>query len=280
MVITGLLLAAAAPGGRAQSASALAGAVEFSARVTPTGAHAEPVRQFTFYLLKKSYTEIAREEERADPLPSRDEFIAALKLSPELKAWMKAHEILDLTTSELGQMLSGEDIVTIPEFLDAYLRANSGGVTKGLPRPKYTEAEKTAKPEHYEQLRQEYRAALRKFIDANRHTVGGMEAYLDAVNPARTWNKRGAEHRRRLQRRTPEIAQTRYLVAKADTDLDGRAALAGIPAGAYWLSTLGLEAAAGDVRLRWDVAVKVESGQTTRIELTNLNATDAPSATP
>jgi hypothetical protein len=45
-----------------------------------------------------------------------------------------------------------------------------------------------------------------------------------------------------------------------------------LPAGDYWISSLGLTAAAGDVRLRWDVPVRVLAGQTTRLELTNLNA--------
>jgi len=37
-----------------------AGGLELIARITPTGARAEPVRQFTFYILTKSYSEIVR----------------------------------------------------------------------------------------------------------------------------------------------------------------------------------------------------------------------------
>jgi hypothetical protein len=72
----------------------------------------------------------------------------------------------------------------------------------------------------------------------------------------------------------PAEAQTKYLVAKADTDLEGHASVTGLPPGSYWLSTLALTASAGDAHLRWDVAVKIAAGQTSRIELTNLNATD------
>ena len=39
--------------------------------------------------------------------------------------------------------------------------------------------------------------------------------------------------------------------------------------------SLNLEANAGDTRLRWDVSVTVRPGETARIELTNLNSTDA-----
>ena len=47
-------------GARAQTD---AGALEIIARITPTGARPEPVRQFTFYILTKSYSEIVKEVE-------------------------------------------------------------------------------------------------------------------------------------------------------------------------------------------------------------------------
>jgi hypothetical protein len=50
---------------RAQSAASL----DITARVTPTAAQAEPVRQFPLYILTKSYTEIAKSVEEADPVP-------------------------------------------------------------------------------------------------------------------------------------------------------------------------------------------------------------------
>ncbi len=66
-----------------------AGGLELIARITPTGARAEPVRQFTFYILTKSYSEIVKEVEEKDPVPPRDEFIDGLKVSPELRTWLK-----------------------------------------------------------------------------------------------------------------------------------------------------------------------------------------------
>ena len=41
------------------------------------------------------------------------------------------------------------------------------------------------------------------------------------------------------------------------------------------MSTLNLDAGAGDARLRWDVPVTIQNGRSTRVELTNLNAIDA-----
>src|SRR5437660_6068930 len=51
------------------------GSLEFTARITPTAARPEPVRQFTFYLLTRSYAEIVKEAEEKDPAPARDAFI-------------------------------------------------------------------------------------------------------------------------------------------------------------------------------------------------------------
>jgi len=73
-----------------------AGALEIIARITPTGARPEPVRQFTFYILTKSYSEIVKEVEEKDPIPPRDRFIDDLKVSPELRSWLKA---MTLSTS-------------------------------------------------------------------------------------------------------------------------------------------------------------------------------------
>ena len=262
---------------RAQSAPT-GGAIEFDARVTPTAARPEPVRLFTFYLLSKSYAEIAEEAEAADAMPAREKFIEDLKVSSKLKEWMKRHETIDLASTEIEQMLTPDDVVDIPEFQDAYMTANTGGLAPGMPRPKYSEALKTSHPAKYERLRQQYITALKKFVAMNPGTLAGIEAYLDAVNPARGWNQLAAAHRNRMARRAPEIAQTRYLVAKTDTDLNGHGSLLNVPPGMYWLSTLNLNAAAADLRLRWNVEVTVQPGRTTRIELTNLNGTE-PSQT-
>jgi hypothetical protein len=267
------------PRAGAQTGS-LNGTLELTARITPTSARPEPVRQFTFYLLTKSYEEIAKEIEATDKLPTREQFINDLKVSKELKDWLKAHDVLDLATPGLDKEVTADDIVRTPEFLLAYQRSNSGGVTNGLPTPKYTEAEKTEKPERYEKQKQEYLAALKKFIAARPETLSGIELELDSANPQNKWVKLQSDHTRRVLRLAPDVAQTKYLAAKADTDLDGRAVLSGLAPGNYWISTLNLDAAAGDTRLRWDVAITIKPGQTARIELTNLNATDAHASAP
>jgi hypothetical protein len=256
------------------------GALELTARITPTAARPEPVRQFTFYLLIRSYSDVVKEVEEKDPIPPRGQFIDSLKVSPELRAWLKSHDTLDLAEPDMDKLLTPEDILNVPEFLLAYQRSNSGGVTEGLPKPKFTDADKTDHPEKYEKQKQEYLNSLRKFIRSRPETVSGVELELDGVNPQHKWAALQNERRKRVQRVAPDVAQLKFLVAKGETDLEGHATISGLAPGDYWISTLNLDANAGDMRVRWDVPVKIESGKATRIELSNLNSIDTRSAAP
>jgi hypothetical protein len=263
---------------QATRAQNTAGTLEITARITPTQARPEPVRQFTFYILTKSYAEICKEVEEGDVVPPRDKFIETLDVSKELKTWLKAHDILDLTTPELDKMLTPDDIINVPEFLLAYQHSNSGGVTNGIPKPRYRETDKTDHPEKYEKDKQAYYTALKKFIKSNPSTVSGVELELDAVNPQRKWSLLISNQKKRVQKLAPEIAQTKYLAAQVDTDMEGHAVLRELAPGKYWISSLNLDANAGDARVRWDVPVIIQAGQAFRINLTNLNATDTLAA--
>jgi hypothetical protein len=262
----------------AASAQTSPATLDITARITPTAARPEPVRQFMFYILTKSYADIAREVEGGDVVPPRDEFIEGLKVSKELKIWLKAHETLDLTIPDLDKMLTPDDILHTPEFLAAYLRANGGGVTNGMPKSKFKEADRTEHPEKYEKDKQAYYAALKKFIQVNPSTVSGVELELDAVNPQTKWALIASNQKRRVQKLAPEIAQTKYLAAKVETDLEGHAFIRELAPGNYWISSLNLDANIGDARVRWDVPVAIQAGQAFRIELTNLNAADTMAA--
>jgi len=264
-------------GARAQGNS---GALDLTARITPTAARPEPVRQFTFYVLTKSYSDVVKEVEEKDPIPPRDQFIDSLKVSSELRAWLKGHDTLDLTEPDIDKLLTPDDILNVPEFLLAYQRSNSGGVTEGLPKQKYTETDKTEHPEKYKKLKEEYMAKLKKFVRARPETISGVELELDGVNPQRKWAALQNDRRKRVLRVAPDVAQLKFLAAKAETDLGGHASISGLAPGDYWISTLNLEANAGDMRVRWDVPVKIEHGKTSRIELSNLNSIDARGATP
>jgi hypothetical protein len=276
--IIAILLAGVFPLALASRAQDAPGALDLTARITPTAAHPEPVRQFTFYILTKSYTDICKEVEAGDIVPSREKFIESLDLSKPLKEWMTKHDILDLTTPDLDKMITVNDVMDIPEFLAAYQRSNSGGVTRGMPKAKFTEQEKIDHPDKYEKDKRDYLDQLKKFIQQNPSTIQGIELELDGVNPQKKWALLNGNHKRRGERLAPELAQTKYLAAKVDTDLDGHAVIRGLPPGNYWVSSLNLDANAGDARERWDVPITIAAGQVAHIELTNLNAADIMAA--
>src|ERR1700756_371470 len=241
-------------------AQAGTGALEFTAKVTPSAAKPEPVRDFTFYVLTKSYDDIVRDLEAREGPPSREKFIDDLKISPELREWLHKHDVMDITLPGFDKLMTPEDVLHVPEFLLAYQRSNSGGVTNRIPKPKYRDADKTEHPEKYQKEYQEYMTALKKFIQANPMTMAGMELELDGINPAKKWAEAQGNFKRRVRQQAPMQAQTKYLAAKVDTNLEGWASLSRLPAGNYWLSTLDLQAGAGDSRLRWDVAFTIEAG--------------------
>lgn len=250
------------------------GGIDLSARITPTGARPEAVRQYELYVLTKSYADIIKEVEGQDVVPTREKFIDSQPCSPELKSWLKAHSVIDLTSPDLDQVLTPEDIMKVPEFFAAYERSNAGGVTVGLPKPKYREVDKQANPDKYNKQKEEFLAGTKKFIETHPRTVQGIELELSGVNPKLAWDGLQLDHKRRVAQVAPDTAQVKYLAGKAETDLDGRALITGLPPGNYWVSSLGMDAASGDRRLLWDVPVTVRAGQTTHLDLTNLNAID------
>src|ERR1035438_1621134 len=100
MLGAGLLCAIPAA---AQSSS---GTLDIMVQVTPTGGRPEPVRQFPVFLLTKSYAEIVKEVESQDPPPAREKFIDTLKTSPQLRDWIKNHDVMDLTQVDFDKLVT------------------------------------------------------------------------------------------------------------------------------------------------------------------------------
>jgi hypothetical protein len=257
-----------------------AGSLDVIAQITPTGGRPEPVRQFTFCLLTKSYADIVKEVEGTDPMPTREEFIDKLKVSDELKGWMKKHDVIDLTQVDFDKLVTAEEMMAVPEFLAAYQRSNGGGVTPGMPQPKFKQVNKDTDPDKYEKMKEEYLTSLKKFMTAHPSTINGVELELGAVSPKLKWDRLQVDHNRKVAQLAPDTAQSKYLAGRVDTDLDGRAMISGLKPGEYWLSSLGVDAASGDRHMHWDVPTKIQPGQTTRLTLSNLNGTDANSSQP
>ena len=248
------------------------GRIEFTARVAPSAGQAEPVRQLTFYLLRKSMEDIRAEAAQSANGPDVNKFIDALDVSAELKAWMVKHHTVRLSGEEFTRSLSPDDIVDVPEYFKAYMTHNEAFRGLGFPEPKFKAKDRNADPEKYQAQKIEYRDAVRNFIANSPDSVKGMDLELVSLNPYAKWEALEGKQRQATDSRAYRLAQERYVVARAQTDLDGRGSFAGIASGKYWIGTLGEEAVSGDVHAHWDVPVTVRQGQTASLELSNFNA--------
>ncbi len=265
------LLAIAIPPRLAAQAT---GRIDFTARVTPTDGRPEPVRQLTFYLSSKSLADIRTEVAQRDPAPDLDEYVDTLSVSPEMKSWMKKNHTVQLSGGDFTKLLTPDDVVNIPELFDAYMSRNAGFAGAGFPKPKYKPKDITADPEKYKQEKADYKAAIKKFIITEPTSMSGIDADLTGINPYEKWSKMVGDRDRRMEKMSLDQAQRKYMVGQADTDLDGRGSFTNIPPGDYWIGTLSTQAVAGDSRVRWDLRITVHAGETTRADLTNLNAAE------
>jgi hypothetical protein len=107
-----------------------------------------------------------------------------------------------------------------------------------------------------------------------------MDLGLEDVNAGHKWDNLRAKDRTELDRHTSELAQGTYLVARAETDVQGEGFLRSMPPGNYWLSSLNISATAGDSRAQWDVPVTVRPGQTAYVALSSINSVTLPHSKP
>ncbi len=271
-LLIGLILAAA---GALAQGGAERGRLEFVVRVTPASGRAEPARGLTVFLLTKSYRDIQHEAEENTPVPDLNAFVDGLKLSTELKAWMKKNHTVAISGDEFRSRVSPDDLFRVPEFVDAYVNSNMTALNQGFPEPKYNSEDRTLNPQKYEANRKAYEVQLRKYLALHPDSRDGMDTMLAQLDPSTAWSVENAHWRERTHARALEMVQKNYMAAKTDTDLDGRGAFEARP-GAYWLSTLDGEALSGELHLRWNLSVEVHPGTASRIELTNLNADKKP----
>jgi hypothetical protein len=259
----------------APRAAAQSGSLQFVARITPSGGIDEPVRSFPFYLLSKSYADIEKEAAVMSPGANLNEFIDTLEVSKEMKAWMKSNHWVNLSGEAFVKKLRPDDIMNVPEFFHAYVERMIGDSTVVFPTPKYKPADKIKDPDKYARLKKQYMDAVRAFLIQNPTSTDGIDLSLEEVNPGHKWDMLQAQGQTDTSRKTRQLAQAKYLVARAETDLQGQGYIRGVRPGNYWLSTLDIDATAGDARERWDVPVTVHADGPTYVTLSNVNAAPA-----
>ena len=259
-----------------QPASAQAsGSVVFTARLTPSSGVAEPVRGLPFYLLRKSFADIQHEAEAAQPQPDMDKFIDALTVSRELKACMKKHHTVRITADDFINSLTADEILNIPEFWKAYNRLNLANSNFGYPVPKYTERERAKNPAKYQRDVDDYHSRLLHYIETKPDSRDGMDSDLASIDPSARWMNIVESRRSSVRTTALDLAQSRYLAAQAQTDLNGRAQFSGLPPGNYWLTSLNVYAEVGDTRAKWDVPVTVRADAPAQLTLANYNSVPA-----
>lgn len=256
-------------------ATAQGGSIEFVARATPSGGLEEPVRGFPFYLLRKSFEEIGKEADAEDPKPDMNAFIDKLdstSYSPELKSWMKKNEFVTLAGDDFIRKLRPADVLDIPEFFSAYMDRNAGDQSADFPKSKVKPSDKVKNPARYAKANAEYMETIRHYIEQHPRSVDGIDLNLAEIDPGPKWNALLARRTPEIHRLTLDLAQSKYLVAHTESNLQGQGFLRDVPPGNYWISTLDVAAVVGDARPRWDVPVTVQPGQTEYVALSNVNS--------
>ena len=249
--------------------------IEFVAQATPSDGLEEPVRGFPFFLLSKSFAEIGKEVEAEYPKPDMDAFIDKLDLSKELRAWMKKHDWVMLSGEEFIHKLHTDDILNVPEFKTAYMDRNSGDQSADFPQPKFKASDEKKNPAKFEKLSADYIEAIRKYIEAHPASIDGIDLGLAEKDPSPKWNVILGTRTTAIHQRALDLAQSDYVVARAQTNLQGQGFLRGLAPGTYWLSTLNVPATVGDARPRWDIPVTLRAGEIKYITLSNSNSVRA-----
>lgn len=261
-------------------AAAQSGSIVFVVHITPSTGVSEPVRGLPFYLLRKSFAGMQREADASAPKLDFDSFVDALTVSKELKAWMKKHHSVTLTGEDFRNNLTPDEILNVPEFWKAYFEDNGPGSAGGLPARKYKERDRTRNPEKYEREVAEYNVKIRKYIAANPDSKEVMDAGLESLDQGPRWTDLVAARAKNVNTMALDLAQSRYTVAQAQTNMDGRAEFNGVPPGTYWISSLNIEGQVGDTLGKWDVGVAVQAGAITQAALSNFNAVPAAKSAP
>ena len=207
----------------APRAGAQDGSIEFIARATPSSGVEEPVRGFPFYLLSKSFEEIQKEVSVNYPKPDMDAFIDTMTgASKQLRAWMKKNHWVQLSGEDFVKKLDVDDVMGVPEFFDAYVERMSGDQTTNFPSPKFKPAQLKKDPDKYNRLKAEYREDVKQFLIKNPKSTEGMDLNLEDIDPFTRWTQLQAKSEPDIQRRMEELAQSKYLVARAQTDVEGQ----------------------------------------------------------
>ncbi|MGH9861919.1 MAG: hypothetical protein ACRD35_00695 [Candidatus Acidiferrales bacterium] len=246
--------------------------LQFSVRATPTGGRPEKVMRHPFYLLRASLADIEKEVRQKMPAPTLEAFIEELPLSPELKDWMKRNHTVDLVGPAFLNQMTPDDILTVPEFKQAYVTRNAVMVGLGFPKRKAKLTDQQKNPAKWEASEKRYWDEVRAYATLHPDSKQGLDEHLLDITTGTEWKMRLERHEHEVQQRFMQLVHSDYLTAETETDYEGNARFDALRPGRYWLTNLWRDVRSGDVRLHWEVPVELRGGQRHYLELTNANA--------
>jgi hypothetical protein len=272
--LTALLCLAVVPAASplAHAQQAADAALEIRVRAAPTAGRAENVMRHPFYLLRASIEEIEEAARQQELSPDFDAFVDELKVTPELKEWMKKNQTMTLKGDDFLTSLTPDDVLDIPEFRAAYIARNLIMVGLGFPKRKAKLTDREKNPEKWEQSEKRYEEELRSYAILHPESFKNMDDHLLDLTADVEWRSLEERYEQKVKQTFMRLLHSRYLVAQTETDYAGRARFAALPAGRYWLTNLNRPVRAGDVHLRWEVLVELQSGRSHFLELNNANA--------
>lgn len=258
-----------APQLEAQSGTA---SLELLVQAAPSGGRPENVMQHSFYLLRAPLAEIEQQARAQVSPPDFNAFVDELKVSPELKEWMKREQTVTLAGDDFLAALTVDDIMDVPEFRDAYVTRNLIMVGLGFPKRKAKLTDREKNPAKWEESEKRYWEQVRSYAILHPESKQGLDESLLDITASTDWKTLERRHEQQVEQRVQYLVHSVYRVAEAETDYAGKARMSGLPAGRFWLTNLGREVRAGDVRLRWELPVEIGAGQSHYLELNNANA--------
>ena len=194
------------------------------------------------------------------------------------RSWMKKNDLVNISGENFTHKVRPDDVLSVPEFKTAYMDRNAGDQSADFPKPKYKASDETKNPAKFKKLSDDYIESIRHYIEQHPQSTDGLDINLSDIDPGPKWNSLLGERVTAIHRRTLDLAQASYLVARAETNLQGQGFMRGLAAGTYWLSTLDVPAVVGDARPRWDIPITLRAGETKYITLSNSNSVRGPAS--
>jgi hypothetical protein len=227
-----------------------------------------------FYLLRASIEEIEEAARQQEASPDFDAFVDELKVTPELKEWMKKNQTVTIKGDDFLTSLTPDDVLDISEFRAAYIARNLIMVGLGFPKRKAKLTDREKNPEKWAQSEKRYEEELRSYAILHPESFKNMDDHLLDITADVEWRSLEERYEQKVKQTFMRLRllHSRYLVAQTETDYEGRARFAGLPAGRYWLTNLNRSVRAGDVHLRWEALVELQPGGSHSLELNNANA--------